>query len=201
MAYPFTGYALQANTNDMIVAAFAIWGFAFALSPVRRGALLALASWTKFAPLVLWPLWSRYPRGGAAPPRSLARGVAGLALGTALAGAAAGPRRARRRPPLLGSHRRLPGRPHLAVLDLGVGRLSRQLPDLGGLQTALEALLVTCAAALAFRPRRLDAVQLAALSGALVLGFELVLTHWSYLYLPWAFPFALLAFVLPSRAS
>ena len=48
---------------------------------------------------------------------------------------------------------------------------------------------MTCAAVLAFRPRRLDAVQLAALSGALMLGFELVLTHWSYLYLPWAFPF------------
>ena len=73
------------------------------------------------------------------------------------------------------------------------------LPDLGSLQTALEALLVTCAVALAFRPRRLDAVQLAALSGALVLGFELVLTHWSYLYLPWAFPFVLLALVLPSQ--
>jgi hypothetical protein len=72
-------------------------------------------------------------------------------------------------------------------------------PDLGGLQTALEAVLVTCAVLLAFRPRTLDALQLAALSGALVLGFELVLTHWSYLYLPWAFPFALLALVLPSR--
>ena len=72
-------------------------------------------------------------------------------------------------------------------------------PDLGGVQTALEAVLVTCAALLAFRPRTLDALQLAALSGALMLGFELVLTHWSYLYLPWAFPFALLALVLPSR--
>jgi hypothetical protein len=59
--------------------------------------------------------------------------------------------------------------------------------------------LVTGAVLLAFRPRTLDALQLAALSGALVLGFELVLTHWSYLYLPWAFPFALLALVLPSR--
>ena len=70
-------------------------------------------------------------------------------------------------------------------------------PDLAGLQVALEALLVTCAVALAFRPRKLDLVQFAALSGALMLGFELVLTHWSYLYLPWAFPFAL----LPARAA
>ncbi len=198
VAYPFTGYALQANTNDMIVAAFAIWGFAFLTSPVRRGALLALAAWTKFAPLVLWPLWSRYPRGSTAPSRSFLRGAGGLALGTALAGL------------LL-----LPGGLHgLGVFwdrtfGFQIGRDSPfsiwawgiypGLPDLSGLQTVLEALLATCAVALAFRPRQLDAVQLAALSGALVLGFELVLTHWSYLYLPWAFPFALLALVLPSE--
>jgi hypothetical protein len=204
LAYPFTGYALQANTNDMIVAAFAIWGFAFAVSPIRRGALLALASWTKFAPLVLWPLWSRYPRGDPAPPRrSLLRGLGGLALGTALAGS------------LL-----LPGDGGLHALRLfwdrtagfQLGRSSPfslwdwnvylpGFPDLGPLQTALEALLVTCSVLLAFRPRQLDALQLAALSGALVLGFELVLTHWSYLYLPWAFPFVVLAFVLPSRQA
>jgi hypothetical protein len=202
LAYPFTGYALQANTNDMIVAAFAIWGFAFAVSPIRRGVLLALASWTKFAPLVLWPLWSRYPRGDPARPEgSFKRGVAGLLLGTALAGL------------LL-----LPGGFDSLGLfwDRTAGfQLGRSspfslwdwnvylpgFPDLGWLQTALEVVLVACAAVLAFRPRRLDAVQLAALSGALVLGFELVLTHWSYLYLPWAFPFVLLAFVLPSRQS
>jgi hypothetical protein len=198
VAYPFTGYALQANTNDMIVAAFAIWGFAFLTSPVRRCTLLALAAWTKFAPLVLWPLWSRYPRGRGAPPHSFLRGASGLALGSALAAL------------LL-----LPGGLHgLTVFwDRTFGfQLGRDspfslwawgvypgLPDLGGLQIVLEALLATCAVALAFRPRQLDAVQLAALSGALVLGFELVLTHWSYLYLPWAFPFALFALVLPSE--
>ncbi len=201
VAYPFTGYALQANTNDMIVAAFAIWGFAFAVSPVRRGALLALAGWTKFAPLVLWPLWSRYPRGDAEPRRSFARGVAGLALGTALAalllipGGFDGVRLFWDRTVGFQIGRSSP----FSIWAWGI--YPDTLPDLGGLQTALEALLLTCAAALAFRPRRLDAVQLAALSGALVLGFELVLTHWSYLYLPWAFPFALLALVLPSRAT
>ncbi len=200
LAYPFTGYALQANTNDMIVAAFAIWGFAFAVSPIRRGVLLALASWTKFAPLVLWPLWSRYPRGEPAPPEgSFKRGVAGLAARDGVGGVAAPARRLRQPRTVLGSHRRIPARPLVAVLALGLGRLSPGFPDLGWLQTALEVVLVACAAVLAFRPRRLDAVQLAALSGALMLGFELVLTHWSYLYLPWAFPFVLLAFVLPSR--
>ena len=150
---------------------------------------------------MLWPLWSRYPRGEDAPPRSFLRGVAGLALGTALAGL------------LL-----LPGGFDGVGLfwdrtfGFQFGRSSPfslwawgvylpGFPDLSGLQTALQAVLVTCSAALAFRPRRLDAVQLAALSGALILGFELVLTHWSYLYLPWAFPFVLLALVLPSRQA
>jgi hypothetical protein len=199
VAYPFTGYALQANTNDMIVAAFAIWAFAFTAAPVRRGVLLAFASWTKFAPLVLWPLWSRYPRGEDAPPRSFLRGVAGLALGTAIVslllipGGFDGPRLFWDRTLGFQLGRSSP-------FSLWAWGIYPGFPDLGGLQTALEALLVTCAAALAFRPRHLDAVQLAALSGALVLGFELVLTHWSYLYLPWAFPFVLFALVLPSRA-
>ena len=34
-----------------------------------------------------------------------------------------------------------------------------------------------------------------ALSGALIVGVELTLTHWFYLYIPWFLPFALLAFV------
>ena len=33
-------------------------------------------------------------------------------------------------------------------------------------------------------------LQLAALTGALLIGFEVVLTHWFYLYIPWFFPFA-----------
>ena len=45
------------------------------------------------------------------------------------------------------------------------------------------------------RPRRLDLLAFTALSGALIVGLELTLTHWFYLYLPWFLPFALLALV------
>jgi hypothetical protein len=38
---------------------------------------------------------------------------------------------------------------------------------------------------------------MAALTGAVLIGFELVLTHWFYLYLPWFFPFVALALVAP----
>ena len=33
----------------------------------------------------------------------------------------------------------------------------------------------------------------------MLVGFELTLTHWSYLYIPWFLPFVLLALLLPRR--
>ena len=65
------------------------------------------------------------------------------------------------------------------------------------MQQALELLLVGAALAFAWWPRRKSPLQLAALTGALLLGFELVLTHWFYLYLPWFFPFVALALLAP----
>jgi hypothetical protein len=57
----------------------------------------------------------------------------------------------------------------------------------------LEGLLVVGALAAAFVPRRKSPLQLAALTGALLIGFEIVLTHWFYLYIPWFFPFVAFA--------
>src|SRR2546421_1800772 len=70
-------------------------------------------------------------------------------------------------------------------------------PDLHLVQRALQVLLVIGAIAVYFLPRRKTARQLAALTAALLLGFELVLTHWFYLYLPWFFPFAAFAVLAP----
>jgi hypothetical protein len=50
---------------------------------------------------------------------------------------------------------------------------------------------------LARYPRHRSPLRLAALTGAVLVGFELVLTHWFYLYLPWFFPFVALALVAP----
>ena len=38
-------------------------------------------------------------------------------------------------------------------------------------------------------------MQLAALTAALLMGFELVLTHWAALYIAWFFPFLALAII------
>jgi hypothetical protein len=226
-AYPFTAFALESNSNDMIVTAFAIWGFVWATSPVARGALLALASWSKFAPLALWPLWLRYPRDERTEqaeweygevPEPLARGrlaalrerlwlgprrstllaIGGLAVGTLPAAL------------LL-----IPGGTDTprAFWDATFGyQLSRPspfslwhwgiypgLPDLRLVQAGLEVVFALAAVACLWVPRRLDAVRLAALSGALVIGFQLCLSYWFYTYIPWFFPFAMIALCAPSR--
>ena len=61
------------------------------------------------------------------------------------------------------------------------------------MQLPLIGMLLVAAVGAAFYPRRRSPLQLAALTAALLIGFEAVLTHWSYLYLPWFFPFAAFA--------
>ena len=77
---------------------------------------------------------------------------------------------------------------------------ARGLPDLHRVQQALEALVLAVAVAFAFFPRRKSPLQLAALTAVLLLGFELVLTHWFYLYIPWFFAFSALTTLAPAPA-
>ena len=60
-AYPFTAYALNANTNDTIMPALLVFGFWLASSATARGAAVALAGWAKFGALLVTPLWATYP--------------------------------------------------------------------------------------------------------------------------------------------
>ena len=78
---------------------------------------------------------------------------------------------------------------------------AKGLPDLHILQRFLEALLVVAVFAFAYVPRRKTPLQLAALTGVLLLGFQLVLTHWFYLYIPWFFPFVAYATLAPAAAG
>jgi hypothetical protein len=61
LAYPFTLYAFSSNTNDALPPLFLIWGFWLVTSPAARGAAVALSGLTKFAPLLVAPLWASYP--------------------------------------------------------------------------------------------------------------------------------------------
>jgi hypothetical protein len=75
---------------------------------------------------------------------------------------------------------------------------AKGIPDLHLVQRVLEVLLVGAALLFAIFPRRKTPLQLAALTGVLLLGFELVLTHWFYLYIPWFFPFVAYAILAPA---
>jgi hypothetical protein len=70
-----------------------------------------------------------------------------------------------------------------------------QYPGLRPLQIAVVVVVLLAAVLVLRWPRRLDLLAFTALSGALIVGLELTLTHWFYLYLPWFLPFALLAMV------
>ena len=42
LAYPYTDFALQSNSNDSLIAAFLVWSLAFFARPLARGALLGV---------------------------------------------------------------------------------------------------------------------------------------------------------------
>ena len=91
--------------------------------------------------------------------------------------------------------------PLVAVLDLGLGRVPRLPRPRRRSRARSRSCSSSAAVALYFVPRRKSPLQLAALSGALLIGFELVLTHWFYLYIPWFFPFVAIALLAPAAAS
>jgi hypothetical protein len=197
-AFPFTQYVASSSSNDAIQPALLIFGFWLASSPWARGSLAALASWTKFAPLVVAPLWATYPERRLRPTTVFAGAfvLATLAAFWVLL----------LEPDPLGAVG--------TVWDRAIGhQLGREspfslwdwqqyhagLPDLHVVQWVLQGLLALGAVTLAFVPRRKSPVQLAALTAALLIGFEIVLTHWFYLYVVWFFPFVAFAILAPER--
>jgi hypothetical protein len=198
-AYPFTLYTSSSNTNDAIFPAFLIFGFLLASSAWKRGALCALAGWTKFASFIVAPLWLTYDaEGGRRKPLWFLAGFAG-ASAIALSVLLLEPNPIRAvgtfvdRTVVTQVTRESP----FSLWDWGQYRAAG-IPDLHLVQLAFEALLVVAAVAVAFVPRRKSSLQLAALTAALLLGLELVLTHWFYLYIPWFFPFVAVAVFSPA---
>jgi hypothetical protein len=196
VAWPFTQYASSSNTNDAIAPALLIWGFLGLTSPLTRGAAVALSGWTKFASLLVLPLWLGYPE--ARRGRTLT--ILGFSLVTALVFFCLffepSPWQAARiffdRTVRFQIGRDAP----FSLWDWRQYH-AKGLPDLHLVQRVLQVLLVAGALALAFVPKHRSPLRMAALTAALLIGFELVLTYWIYLYLPWFFPFVALALVAP----
>jgi hypothetical protein len=196
-AYPFTAYTLNANTNDTIMPALLVFGFWLASSAWARGGAVALAGWAKFGALLVAPLWASYP--------SLTRArVVRFAMAFAAATVAAfailllEPSLWRsvevfwERTVAFQSGRDSP------FSLWGWGQYHAEgIPDLGFLQPVFAVLAIVLALAVALVPREKGPVQLAALTAAILVAFQLALTHWFYLYLPWVLPFVLLWLLLP----
>jgi hypothetical protein len=151
----------------------------------------ALSSWTKFAPLIVMPLWSGYPDARRFRPRLAF--ILGFLVATLASFFVLFLEPSPWHALLTFVHRTFGyqmGRS--APFSLWDWRQyhARGLPNLHALQIALEVVLVAGAVALSWWPRRRSALQLAAYTTVLLVGFEFVLTYWFYLYLPWFFPFA-----------
>jgi hypothetical protein len=205
-AFPYTAYVLESNSNDSLVALLLIATLLVAARPAARGAMLALATLTKFAPIVLATMLATYdatPAGGAewgdrhsAPAegwwaqfRDRTRGPGVFVLSFAAVTAV-----------VMLQTILSPGLSTFYERTLGYqsGRDSPfsiwgQAHSLEPLRIAILVATGLLALVLAFRPRRKSLVQVAALGAALMIGVELTAEHWFYLYIVWFLPLVLVA--------
>lgn len=184
--YPFTLYALMSNSNDALVAVLVLAAIWAAGSAPARGAFVALAGLTKFAPLALAPLFALHPRPR---PRAVAAFAAAFLGAGALAFA-----------PLAGELDPRDFWEHTIAFQAQRGSpfsvWGLYDPDVGWLNYAQRVVQVAggaLALALALVPRRRDVVGLAACSAAILIALQLGVSHWFYLYIPWFFGPVMLA--------
>lgn len=215
-AYPYAAYTLESNANDSLVALLLVATFLVLARPAARGATLALAGLTKFAPLILVPLMATYngsstsSTGGAADADPAPRGPWSTGR---IASAVTGPVVLR-----FGVGFAAVAMIVMAqtLVDPGLGtfwdrtiasQIDRdspfsiwgQAPSLEPLRVAVMVAVGALAVLVAFRPRRKSVAQVAALGAALLIGTQLIAQHWFYLYLVWFMPLVLVALGLLSR--
>lgn len=219
-AYPYTAYALEANSNDTLVAMLLVAMLLVLARPVARGAMAALATFAKFAPALLVPMLATYrPAGGVSRSAESPAGGVGEG-GPRTYTSPAGPPspgqdpRARRFVPLAMFSLAFlavslavmlwaaidpgPGTFYDRTIAYQSGRDSPfsiwgQVPGLEPLRIAILLATGLLAIALAFRPRHKTLTQVAALSAALLIALQLTAQHWFYLYIVWFYPLLLVA--------
>jgi hypothetical protein len=184
-AYPYTAFALEANSNDTLVAALLVATLLVLARPLARGALVALATFAKFAPALLAPMLLTYE--GRPGRRGWLLFVVGFLLTAVavMAWPAVDP----------GLHT-----VYERTIAFQSGRDSPfsiwgQVPALEPLRVAILAATAALSLLLAFRPRKKSLVQVAAFGAALLIGLQLTMHHWFYLYVVWFYPLLLVALV------
>ena len=213
-AYPYTAYALLSNSNDTLVAMLLVATLLVLARPAARGVMAALATLAKFAPAVLVPMLATYrPAGpvaaGDPPPPAVAKASSGAVPPAT--------------PPAVATFVVAFSLTAVSLLlwpaiDPGLhtfyertiayqaGRDSPfsiwgQVASLEPLRVAILAGVGVLSVLLAFRPKRKSFVQVAALGAALLIGLQLTMHHWFYLYIVWFYPFLLVAMASLERGS
>jgi Glycosyltransferase family 87 len=204
LAFPFTVYADGLAANDAIVAAALVATLLLARSPARRGAMIAVAAWTKLTPLALVPLMAGQDSPGRDRRRALLAFGAAFMLTSLLVFA-----------PVL-SHGgasafltrtfgfqigRGPGYSIWERLgEQAFGGASAWINAAGGVAHGLIiALAGAFAVALLWLPRRRDTVGLAAASAATLAAVLFCEGYYSFTYILWLAPLALAALLLDGR--
>lgn len=192
--FPYTLYSTNQNSNDVVVAAVAAIGLAMATSPLARGMIIGAGFAIKLFPLVLGPLWMLHDfnRRRLAPILKFTLGgtvILLLSFWVLLLG----------------------GEPvenaklfYERTLGVQMDRESpftiyTQLPALAVLQGPLTVAVIVLAFLIAVIPKKRTIRRLAAFSAALIIAFELALSHWFYLYIVWFEPFIFLALLLATN--
>jgi hypothetical protein len=182
VAYPYTTFALESNSNDTLVAVACVGALLAATmardraSAAVAGVALAVGAAAKFVTAVLAPLFAR---------RSPVVLFGALLLVVAVSVAPFIPD---------GGVRELYDR----TIGYQASRPSPfsiwgQVDSLGWLQSIVKGAATGLAVLAAFRPSAPDLRQIAAMGAAILIAVELTATHWFYLYIVWFVPFILVA--------
>jgi hypothetical protein len=213
-AYPYTAFTLLSNSNDSLVAMLLVATLLVLAKPAARGVMAALATLAKFAPAVLVPMLITYrPAGPVAaetthPLRSPKR-PRGRVLPTApAAGFTFGITFVLTAVVLLLWPAINPGlhTVYERTIAYQAGRSSPfsiwgQVAGLEPLRVSIMAAVAALALLFAFRPKDKQLFQVAALGAALLIGVQLTMHHWFYLYIVWFYPLLLVAMAVRSPMS
>jgi hypothetical protein len=182
-AYPYTSLIIASNTNDALVPLFVVYALLLVHSPPARGALAALGSMAKFAPLPVVPALVT-GRGPFRLRPVLVASATFAVLSAALIWAFL---------------------PDGGLTEFWKTTLRFQFrrtsplaiwtrePGLDWLRLASEVVVAALAIGAAFVPRRRTAGQLAALCAAVLAAAQIPANYWIYFYLAWFAPFMFLA--------
>ncbi len=185
--FPYTLYTTNNNANDIIVAAAAAIGLAAATSPIARGLTVTAGFALKLYPILLVPLWFLHDDVRRGPMLKFILGGVAVVVTTFWV--------------LF-----LDGDP-VGSLKLFYDKtiafqgtrdtpwtIFTQVPQIAFLKEPLTAAVVLLAFIVAVFPSGKRTVrQLAALSAAVVIAFQLTTNYWFYTYVIWFEPFIFLA--------